>query len=69
MFSIPPLLLLMLDYRLLSMLFNFVGGCGSVCQVALLDYVPREWEGELCMMCGTPLFILETHTSSFETSW
>jgi hypothetical protein len=34
-----------------------------------MDYVPREWVGELNMIHDAHLFVLQIHTSSFGAGW
>jgi hypothetical protein len=64
-FSVPPSLpLVVLDYSLLFMFFNFAEW-GSVCPGAVLDYFPVGWVGELHVVPDAHLFILLIHTSSF----
>jgi hypothetical protein len=54
-----------LDYCSSFMFFSFLGG-GSVCPGYALDYVPRCGWG---VVHGAHLFILQIHTSCFETDW
>jgi hypothetical protein len=51
------------------MLFSFIVGEGSICSGTVLDYVPKGWVGELCMVCDAHLFVLQIHASSFGTGW
>jgi hypothetical protein len=49
------------------MLFSFVG-VDSIYPGAVLDYVPRGWVGESCMVRVDHLFVLQVYASSFGTS-
>jgi hypothetical protein len=50
------------------MLFDFVGRVeDSVCPGVAVDYFPRQWVGELHVMCVVHLFILQVYASSFGT--
>jgi hypothetical protein len=35
----------------------------------MLDYFPKGWVGESCMLCDAYLFIQQFHASSFGASW
>jgi hypothetical protein len=51
------------------MLFSFVQGMGSICPGAALDYIPRGWVGESCVVRVAHLSGLQVCAGSFETSW
>jgi hypothetical protein len=57
-----PTTMSVLDYNLFFMLFSFYSE-------VVLDYVPREWVGKLCMVLVAHLLGLQVYTGSFETSW
>jgi hypothetical protein len=69
-FSVPPHLSTVgvrLQFTVYS--FQLCWGWGSICPGIVLDYAPRGWLVELCVVHVVHLLGLQVYAGSFETGW